>query len=83
MRAPRGAAQVPSSHGERLLGQRGACRQQSWKAHSQRDSGGPRQPSAPRKTPHERKQALLTACQALLQHQRRNSARLCPAPCCH
>lgn len=82
MRAPRGAAQVPSLRGEQLLGQRGACRQQSHKAHGQQQTWGPCQTGSPRQTAPGPQQALLTACQALSQHQHRSSARLCPAPCC-
>lgn len=83
MRALREAVQVLIPRGEQLLGQRGAYRQESQKAHNQWHLWGLRQPSAPRKAPPKCKQALLTACQALLQHQCQNSATLCPASRCH
>lgn len=83
MRVPRGAVQLPSLGREQVLGQRGACKQQSQKTCRQQHPWGPGQPSTPRKTPPEPNSTLLTACQALPQPQRGNSASLCPAPCHH
>jgi len=74
---------MASPHREWLLGQWGACRQQSHKAHRQQRPWGPRQPRALRMTPSEPKEAMFTSYQALLQQQHRNTARFCLAPCCH